>query len=596
MTYCLAWKKGKNIFMIADTAISMTIDNLQSEYNSFGEVQGLYRDYYVQEGELKIYNITNKLAIAYSGDIRQCKDIIEIVYKMVADKDISLIELKELMNNIENSFNSCEIELIFIFSDRYGKYIYKFSNGKFDECDYAEIGSGKSIPYFSENIKSITNEFYNVNQTAEYYLSIIISVVQCYVIKNNTFKAGVGGVITGIMLENKIKWFRDLEYYIFDDDIRDANTVSVIARNNSIFSSSDIDGHIRYMINKITDKYMWEDLYKREAIVKSLNTKNAFYYTFYSKKYNVVFFMEVNGFVHNYCFRRYIRRDEGKTHYVYMFNPNFKNHFQDLNSCEEKIPSVGEIKAKELEYIPYRKALKACNEQDVKLRCEYEDFDFDFDFANHEYNDFDISLIKKIKTIIHKYHNIVVIDYPYLLDAIEEKINLYKRFRDFNIDDFKIEKIVDIFMKQIVEDNFDRYLFITVKSNDYNKVILNYNVEEYLETYENFYNIKVDNFRWNFNGIIFGLIKNYYINDLFFHLDKFIIISDNKETRHLLDTIIPQYNYGCKNPDILLVRNFNGLTNMNGNLRYMVIDNVVAMILNLTMDEYGILESLAYNI
>ena len=108
MTYCLAWKKGKNIFMIADTAISMTIDNLQSEYNSFGEVQGLYRDYYVQEGELKIYNITNKLAIAYSGDIRQCKDIIEIVYKMVADKDISLIELKELMNNIENSFNSCE--------------------------------------------------------------------------------------------------------------------------------------------------------------------------------------------------------------------------------------------------------------------------------------------------------------------------------------------------------------------------------------------------------------------------------------------------------------------------------------------------------
>ena len=182
-----------------------------------------------------------------------------------------------------------KIELIFIFSDRYGKYIYQFSNGKFDECDYAEIGSGKSIPYFSENIKSITNEFYNVNQTAEYYLSIIISVVQCYVIKNNTFKAGVGGVITGIMLENKIKWFRDLEYYIFDDDIRDANTVSVIARNNSIFSSSDIDGHIRYMINKITDKYMWEDLYKREAIVKSLNTKNAFYYTFYSKNIMLYF-------------------------------------------------------------------------------------------------------------------------------------------------------------------------------------------------------------------------------------------------------------------------------------------------------------------
>mgnify|MGYP007017193434 CR=1 FL=1 len=31
------------------------------------------------------------------------------------------------MNKIENSFNTCAVELIFIFSDKYGKYIYKFS-------------------------------------------------------------------------------------------------------------------------------------------------------------------------------------------------------------------------------------------------------------------------------------------------------------------------------------------------------------------------------------------------------------------------------------------------------------------------------------
>ena len=157
---------------------------------------------------------------------------------------------------------------------------------------------------------------------------------------------------------------------------------------------------------------------------------------------------------------------------------------------------------------------------------------------------------------------------------------MYKEFRDFNIEDFNIEKIVDIFMKQIVEDDFDKYLFITVKPKDYKKKILNYNIEESLKEYKNFYNIDIDNFRWNFNGIIFELIKNYYINDLFFHLDKFIIIS----------------NYRYENPDILLVRNLNELTNMNGELRYMVIDYVVAMILNLSIEEYGMLESLAYDI
>ena len=294
--------------MIADTAISMNVDKLESERNSFGEIQGLYRDYYVQEGKLKIYKITDKLAISYSGDVSQSIEIIETVYNMIPDKkDISLEDLKKLMNKIENSFNTCAVELIFIFSDKYGKYIYKFSNGKFDKCDYAEIGNGKSIPYFSEHIKSIINEFYNINQTPEYYLSMIISVIQCYIMRNNTFKHGVGGVMTGVMLGNKVKWFRDHEYYIFDDDIRDADTVSVVVRNNSVFSSSDIDGGIRYMINSIIDKDMWENLYKREAIVKSLNTKNAFYYTFYSKKYNVAYFMEVNGCVHNSCFRRYVR-------------------------------------------------------------------------------------------------------------------------------------------------------------------------------------------------------------------------------------------------------------------------------------------------
>ena len=595
MTYCLAWKKGKNIFMIADTAISMNVDKLESERNSFGEIQGLYRDYYVQEGKLKIYKITDKLAISYSGDVSQSIEIIETVYNMIPDKkDISLEDLKKLMNKIENSFNTCAVELIFIFSDKYGKYIYKFSNGKFDKCDYAEIGNGKSIPYFSEHIKSIINEFYNINQTPEYYLSMIISVIQCYIMRNNTFKHGVGGVMTGVMLGNKVKWFRDHEYYIFDDDIRDADTVSVVVRNNSVFSSSDIDGGIRYMINSIIDKDMWENLYKREAIVKSLNTKNAFYYTFYSKKYNVAYFMEVNGCVHNSCFRRYVRRDKEKTHYAYMFNPNFTNHFKEYNSYQERMPSVIEIKAKEINYISHSEALNTCSKSDVKSRCEYEDFDFDF--ANHNYKNFDISMIKGIKSCIDKYHNIVVIDYPYLIDAIEEKINLYKEFRDFNIEDFNIEKIVDIFMKQIVEDDFDKYLFITVKPKDYKKKILNYNIEESLKEYKNFYNIDIDNFRWNFNGIIFELIKNYYINDLFFHLDKFIIISDNKETSNIIDTIIPRYNYRYENPDILLVRNLNELTNMNGELRYMVIDYVVAMILNLSIEEYGMLESLAYDI
>lgn len=58
--------------------------------------------------------------------------------------------------------------------------------------------------------------------------------------------------------------------------------------------------------------------------------------------------------------------------------------------------------------------------------------------------------------------------------------------------------------------------------------------------------------------------------------------------------IIPRFNFGCDNPDILLVRNFNRLTNMDGGIRYIVMDNLVVSMLGITQKEYGELETLAY--
>ena len=589
MTYCLAWKKDKSVFMIGDTAISSSSNKIISELNSFGEVQGLYEKYYVQEGKLKIYKVSDKLSISYSGDVGQAIEIIEMIYNMIDEMDIF-----DLMKVIETSFNTYDVEMIFVFSYKLNNYIYKFSNGIFKKCDYAEIGNGKDIPFFSDDIKSLVNKLYSDKLEKEYYLSMVISSIQCYVIKNQTFNKGVGGTITGIFLDNTLKWFRDNEYYIFDEDVRDAESISVIVRANSVFSASDVDGGIRYMLNTIKDNSMWNDLYLRKSIAKSLNTKNAFYYTFYSKKYNVAYFMKVNGYLHNIHFRRYVRRDKEKTYYAYMFRPDFTKYFIEFNSYEQRVPTLLEMEVLPVNYISHEESLKLCNKDDVIKRAEYEELDFDF--SEMEYKDFDTSMLIPIKKIINEYHNIVLIDYHYFCDAIEEKINLYKPFRTFNISDLNLDRIINIFMKQLVEDDFDKYLFCAIKSTNYTKEILGCNIDDYFKQNHNFHIISTEKIRSDFNGLLFQIMKNFYINDSFFHLDKFIIISDDADSRSIMDMIIPKFNFSCNNPDILLVRNINGLTEMNGELRYIAIDYIIAAILGLSMDEFGQLESLAYDI
>jgi len=46
-----------------------------------------------------------------------------------------------------------------------------------------------------------------------------------------------------------------------------------------------------------------------------------------------------------------------------------------------------------------------------------------------------------------------------------------------------------------------------------------------------------------------------------------------------------------ENPDILLIRNMNRLTKMDGRFRYIVIDLAIAFMFNLNEEQFGLLES-----
>ena len=73
MSYCIAWKKNEQVFMLSESAISSFEDDIQAGISTFGEVQGLYGKYYVQEGLLKIIKINDNrivdTCLQSSGDV-----------------------------------------------------------------------------------------------------------------------------------------------------------------------------------------------------------------------------------------------------------------------------------------------------------------------------------------------------------------------------------------------------------------------------------------------------------------------------------------------------------------------------------------------
>lgn len=589
MTYCLAWKKNKTAYLLSDTAASCISEISCAENNTFGEIQGLYGKHYVSEEQLKIYKISPNCAIAFSGIISNALEVINTFYELYTS-----MPFEKILEIIKINYSTYDIELIVLFSNgENNNNIYLYKSGVFKQTEFAEIGNATEVGLLSDDAHGMISSLDLPNRDSHYYLAIITSAFQCYFLNNSTFSKGIGGIVTGIFLNNSIKFCRDLEYYIIDQDIHEGKSISVISRNNSFFSSSDYDGGIRYFVNNFKDNAIYEDLYNRKAISKSLNTKNAYYYIFYNINYNVLYFLDVNGKTHNVHFRRYIKREDGNVHYAYTFRHDFLDYFKEFDGSNERIPTVIEMQVRETEYISHDAFISACIDEDLDKFQKYQTMDFDFSVM--KYSDYDSVNIALLKNNISNYHNQVLIDYSYFCKVLEEKIKLYEQYHDFDLEEMNLESLINVFTRQIVADSFEKYCFIVVLQENHSKIINSYDIINFFRKYPNVYFIESANYMHDFNGTIFELMKQYYINDNFFHLDKFIIMTDNAESMNLLYEITPEFNFSCMNPDILLIRNLNGLTNMDGRLRYIVSDYLLFSILGLSLEEVGELDTHVYN-
>ncbi len=582
MTYCLAWKKDKRVYLIADSALSSKKDFIQKDITTFGEVSGLYGQDYIQDIKLKIYSINSKLAVTFEGDVDIFEEIVEYIYQMINSTSI-----KDIFRDIEGTYGGQDlnIQLIFVLYDTKNRIFLFDGNHIIEKDDFAEIGSGKDITGLSHNIKSFINYIYPFTLDKNEYLAAIIAYTQLYMLKNDTFRYGVGGVIYGIYLDTKIHWFRDLEYYLYDDGVEIGDTVSVISRYSSVFSSSGVTRGSRFFLNTYTDSDLYYDIYYRRGIIRSLDNINSFYYVFYSNKYNTIHFVNTNGESQNSCFRKWTKRDINKTEYAYLFDRFFAIHLENNIGDDIMKPDFSITHAKLANYLPHDEVKKQLVQEG---RNEHRKFDYDF--QRLKYKKQIQKLVHSIRENIKKYYNLVLIDYTFFCNAVEEKISLYK-FSNIDISKLSLEMLRDGFMQQLVETTFDKYKFVVIKDLDDNREIDGMCMTTWFKQYDNCTIIDTKNAEKELLNASISILKEYYLNDDFFHLDKLVLILDDSEIDKMLALCVPEINYKNDNPDIILVRNINGYTKMFCGLRHIDIDYLIPIMLGLTMNQIGFLES-----
>lgn len=148
-----------------------------------------------------------------------------------------------------------------------------------------------------------------------------------------------------------------------------------------------------------------------------------------------------------------------------------------------------------------------------------------------------------------------------------------------------------------MDNDFDKWRVIIIKDKNKDIIVDGYHMTRMFEGYDNCELIESDAFEKDYMGWLFNLIKSFYLDEHYFGLEKMVIVADDSKSDSLLREIIPGYNR-TEIPDIYLLRNMNRLTNMYScaGMKYAVIDQVIALIMNLEPEEFWRLESEAYDI
>lgn len=511
MSICIAWVKNNKSYLIADTLTSSTQNITLSKTTPFLQNKEYLNGYYVEEEGLKIYEISKDFAVAVTGDVPSYCEIIRWIYELKECKSIP-----EILELLQENFRHLlvNIKMIFLYKKSRKNRIIVWNGCCIYEPEDTStpvfIGSG------SENTKFVkaVNEAISSNDDTDShrYLALIVSFVQCLSMKLKTIRCGFGGTFYGLFVSSQIQWMRDLEYVLLAKNGSVLQSISVIIRKSSVIISSSMEGTTRTLANNHLNEEWFSEYHNMKAIKRAVDTKEAFYYIFYGLKSNKIYLWEAKGILIRNDFRKWIRRGDKRVDYLYAIDPTISKL---ITGGKNKIlePKGYILETAGSTYLSFDKVCLDVVKQLRKAKC----------LVGY---DFDLSKMHLEVLLRHCLQNDYYVEYS---------------------------KIKIIVVKNENEDDF---------------TINGINIASWFQTYHNCSFIITNNKEKDLAQLLIYWIKEYYINEKYFHLGMNVLMADNTILGQILDLLIPHERRYQKAADWILVRMNNNETSMSGDFNY----------------------------
>jgi hypothetical protein len=244
MTYVIGWKSISRVYILADSIISSHRESASTIYSSVGvKLEGSERHPGRIDRFRKVFNISNKIIIGFSGEVDSAIEFITHFRRSIERTNNfspALIkqQISESLSEAIEKRKQNTFSLIIGFISNGCPILYKFQNSEIiDDENIVQIGS-LSMSNQSKN----TSDLYNLlvdKCPEEHQLAIFGSVILSNVSRDSASmsKYGVGGLFLGIQVSKEgVSWQSDTLLVIYDQEN--------ISKNRSLGMKSFIENSI----------------------------------------------------------------------------------------------------------------------------------------------------------------------------------------------------------------------------------------------------------------------------------------------------------------------------------------------------------------
>lgn len=285
MTYCAGWKYKGCVYLIADTAKTIS-DKPNLDYSSFGQLHYETKNGYVQESLIKLVPISEGIAIGFAGDVQVALEILALLEDN-AKYAKSTEDVVCLLNGM-GPFNPKQ-EVSFIIassSDNGNNELIKWNTAEgIDQTNADFYHIGRLDSYHANRIYSLFEFLTSKNLAADRVLPAIISVFQSYGVHEDLIQMNVGGLITGLRTTHgNITWLEDTNYVIYGSNI-DSNLsyISAIVRDNAVIVRSSITNDTRVFYHPANAQPNINNQDWRDRVQDQLNSDRFRHWVFINK-------------------------------------------------------------------------------------------------------------------------------------------------------------------------------------------------------------------------------------------------------------------------------------------------------------------------